>query len=392
MKRPAVFFDRDNTLISNDGYLGDPSKVVLVDGAAEAVERVRALGFAAVTISNQSGVARGMFTEEAVHAVNARMDELLQDQSARAIIDRHEFCPYHPDAVVERYRQESDLRKPKPGMILQAAERLGLDLSRSWVIGDAPRDIEAGKAADCRTILFINPARSCSPAAVSSSGDLGAGLTPDFVVTSLKEAVEIIGRNTMNKAQIDPSATGDEMTADSQSGVVAEKSVALEASGHAGPSSRRPTFGERVRAGTFLPARIPEQGGAAIPRSRSTLPVSAGRVAAVPESGAPEPSAPAPSAETAPQTRPTEPSSETELLEPILQQILEEVRLLRQRQPYSDFAVTKLLAGIVQVLVLPALFFAYLHRDTPQDLQSSLILSVVLQTMTIALLIMGRQS
>jgi D-glycero-D-manno-heptose 1,7-bisphosphate phosphatase len=132
MKRPAVFFDRDNTLIATDGYLGDPSAVVLVPGAAEAVARVRALGYSAVIFSNQSGVARGMFTEEAVHAVNAKVDELLLDHNPAAVIDRHEFCPFHPEAVVERYRQESDLRKPKPGMIFQAAEKLALDLSRSW--------------------------------------------------------------------------------------------------------------------------------------------------------------------------------------------------------------------------------------------------------------------
>src|SRR4051794_9501991 len=75
MKRPAVFFDRDNTLIVSDGYLGDPDRVVLIDGAAEAVARVRGLGFAAVVFSNQSGVARGLFGEDAVYAVNHRLDE-----------------------------------------------------------------------------------------------------------------------------------------------------------------------------------------------------------------------------------------------------------------------------------------------------------------------------
>src|SRR5699024_11142835 len=119
MKRPAVFFDRDNTLIANDGYLGDPAGVRLIEGAPEAVARVRGLGFATVTFSNQPGVARGMFGEEAVHAVNSRLDELLHDANPEAIIDRHEFCPFHPEATVERYKSDSDLRKPKPGMIHQ---------------------------------------------------------------------------------------------------------------------------------------------------------------------------------------------------------------------------------------------------------------------------------
>ena len=81
MKRPAVFFDRDNTLIVSDGYLGDPEKVVLMDGAADAVARARQLGFATVIVSNQSGVARGMFEEDAVHAVNERIDEMLSDRA-----------------------------------------------------------------------------------------------------------------------------------------------------------------------------------------------------------------------------------------------------------------------------------------------------------------------
>src|SRR2546423_12689769 len=128
MKRRAIFFDRDNTLIQCDDYLGDCSKVVLVEGAAEAVARARKLGFATIVISNQSGVARGYFTEDAVHQVNARMDEMLAEQNPQAVIDRHEFCPFHPEASIEKYRQESPLRKPAPGMILSAAEKLALDL------------------------------------------------------------------------------------------------------------------------------------------------------------------------------------------------------------------------------------------------------------------------
>ena len=195
MKRPAVFFDRDNTLIVSDGYLGDPDAVVLVPGAAEAVAKVRAMGFAVVVFSNQSGVARGMFTEEDVHRVNARLDELLRDHDAGAVIDRHEFCPHHPDAEVPRYRQASEFRKPAPGMIYQAARQLDLDLGRSWVVGDAPRDIEAGRAAGCRTILFKDPALSPSAGAAAAQT-----VEPDFVVGSLAEAAETIERNPCARA------------------------------------------------------------------------------------------------------------------------------------------------------------------------------------------------
>src|SRR3954453_13627810 len=145
MKRPAVFFDRDNTLIASEGYLGDPAKVTLLPGAADAIARVRRLGYAVVVFSNQSGVARGMFSEEDVQAVNARMAELLLADNGNAVIDRHEFCPFHPKGTVDISPPDSARRKPKPGMILSAAGKLALDLSRSWVIGDAARDIEAGK-------------------------------------------------------------------------------------------------------------------------------------------------------------------------------------------------------------------------------------------------------
>ncbi|MEN0021569.1 MAG: HAD-IIIA family hydrolase, partial [Planctomycetota bacterium] len=113
MPRPAILFDRDNTLIRNSGYLRNHREVVLMPGAADAVGDVRRLGFATITVSNQSGVARAMMSEADVRAVNARMDELLLDTNREAIFDEHYFCPYHPDpagASVRRYCVDSDLR------------------------------------------------------------------------------------------------------------------------------------------------------------------------------------------------------------------------------------------------------------------------------------------
>jgi D-glycero-D-manno-heptose 1,7-bisphosphate phosphatase len=154
--RPAVFFDRDNTLIEDPGYLKDPAHVKLVAGAAEATARLRRAGFAAVVVTNQSGVARGLMAESDVAAVNARMKELLA--AGGGGLDGVYYCPYlnGPEAVRQEYRRDSELRKPLPGMLKLAAEELGLDLSRSWMIGDSSRDIEAGRAAGCRTI-FIGP-------------------------------------------------------------------------------------------------------------------------------------------------------------------------------------------------------------------------------------------
>src|SRR5687767_13313621 len=189
MKRPAVFFDRDNTLIVSDGYLGDPAQVMLVDGAADAVAKARQYGFKVFTISNQSGVARGLFTEDAVRAVNVRMDEMLQRANGSALIQAHEYCPHHPEATVESYRLDCEDRKPRAGMLKRLAQKYNLDLYRSWVVGDAPRDIEAGKAAGCRTILFSDPNLPASPSASEASS-----VTPDYTVSSLREAVNIIAK------------------------------------------------------------------------------------------------------------------------------------------------------------------------------------------------------
>lgn len=200
MKRPAIFFDRDNTLIVCDGYLGDPAKVVLVRGASAAVAAARRMGYATVVVSNQSGVARGLFSEDDVRRVNARMDALLAAEDPAAIIDRHEYCPFHPKGKIDAYRKESELRKPKPGMILNAARLLAVDLHQSWMVGDTPRDLEAGRAAGCRVILFSDPALPASPAA-ETAGPVYA----DYVVSKLADAMEFIGRNRIRPDESESS-------------------------------------------------------------------------------------------------------------------------------------------------------------------------------------------
>ena len=187
--RPALFFDRDNTLIVADGYLGDPAKVVLADGAADAVARAHRLGFAVVTVSNQSGVGRGHYGEDDVRAVDSRMDELLLADDAAAVVDGHYFCPHHPVAAVEQYRRACDCRKPRPGLLLRAAGELDLDLGESWMVGDAPRDVEAGHAAGCRAVLLRDPSLAASPAASEPSD-----ATPEHVAASLAGAVDHIAR------------------------------------------------------------------------------------------------------------------------------------------------------------------------------------------------------
>lgn len=342
MKRPAVFFDRDNTLIVSDGYLGDPDRVVLIDGAADAVARARQLGFAAVVVSNQSGVARGLFEEDAVHSVNAKLDELLAAQNPQAVIDRHEFCPYHPEGTVERYRQESNLRKPKAGMILQAAEALALDLSRSWLVGDAPRDVEAGRAAGCRTILFTPAGVAASPAAGQSSD-----IEPDHTVARLADAIDYIASHLATSENEDDAANAAD-----HAEAARDDSMSIAHHAHVPP---------RVESA----ARVDD------PATTAPLPP--------PAHDGPAPPPPRASVERERDHR----------LHVLAEQILDELRRQKE-QPVQDFSVSKMLAGITQVMTLAILFLAYLNRADPVALNNTMIFALILQTMTIALLIMHR--
>jgi D,D-heptose 1,7-bisphosphate phosphatase len=147
-----VFLDRDGTLIEDPGYLREPEQVRLLPGVVEGLRALRAAGFALVVVTNQSGVARGYLNEIQLTAVHDRMRHLLAVGGVS--LDGLYYCPYHPEGAVDAYRKESDWRKPGCGMLLQAAKDLGIDLGRSWMIGDVARDVEAGRRAGCRTVLL----------------------------------------------------------------------------------------------------------------------------------------------------------------------------------------------------------------------------------------------
>jgi D-glycero-D-manno-heptose 1,7-bisphosphate phosphatase len=144
--RPAVFLDRDGTIIEDVGYLRDPDRVRLLPGAAEAIGRLNSAGLAAVVVTNQSGIARGLLDEPGYEATRARLDRLLADHGAR--LDAHYHCPHHPDVG-----GPCDCRKPGVLLYRRAARELGLDLAASWWVGDRPRDVEPATALGGRGIL-----------------------------------------------------------------------------------------------------------------------------------------------------------------------------------------------------------------------------------------------
>ena len=156
----AVFLDRDNTLIVNRHYGSNPDGIELLDGVIEGLLELREAGYKLLLISNQSGVARGYFDEEAV----ARMHDRLQGMLDRhgAALDGLEYCPHHPEGVTPSYAIECSCRKPAPGMIRRAARKHGVNLSASWMVGDIEADVEAGRRAGTRTVL-VGPETSLSP-------------------------------------------------------------------------------------------------------------------------------------------------------------------------------------------------------------------------------------
>lgn len=155
-RHPAVFLDRDGVLIQDVGYPHLDAHLVFVPGAAQAVRRLNAAGFLAIVVTNQSGVARGLFTEARMHAFNAAMVRTLAAQGAR--IAAVYACPFHAEASDPAYRHpDHPDRKPNPGMILKAAAEHDVDLSRSFMIGDRDTDIQAARRAGVPGFLFEGP-------------------------------------------------------------------------------------------------------------------------------------------------------------------------------------------------------------------------------------------
>ena len=187
--------DRDGTILkeitgpNNDelGYLIDEKQVELIDGSAAAISKVKRAGYKTIIITNQSAIARGWMTEEGLHKINRRMQKMLLETDAGAVIDDIFFCPYHIDGAIEKYKKESPCRKPDIGMVLEARDKYKIDLSKSFMIGDSYSDIKCGDNAGLKKILVLT-----GYGKIAYRKCLDESIKIDFIAENLLEAVSYI--------------------------------------------------------------------------------------------------------------------------------------------------------------------------------------------------------
>ena len=188
--KPAIFLDRDGTVIEHVHHLTRPEEVRLIPGAADAIRQLQALGFACVIVTNQSVIARGMLSVEGLKRVHDEMNRQLAAQGVR--LDGLYYCPAAPAGVDGITADHAD-RKPSPGMLLRAARELSLDLCRSWMIGDTQSDVLAGRNAGCLASVLIRTGQGVG----LTAADTGA----DYLADDLPAAARLIAERLKASSQ-----------------------------------------------------------------------------------------------------------------------------------------------------------------------------------------------
>ncbi len=329
MSERAIFLDRDDTLIEDPGYINNPKLVKLLDGVPEALAQLQALGYKLIVATNQSAVARGIVTEKVLGTIHNRLKRVLAEKDVT--LDGIYYCPYHPDGVVQKYRKESDCRKPNPGMLLKAAEEMDLNLSESWCIGNSSRDVEAGTKAGCKTILIDIPSGEKQSGSRSST----TGVAPDYKAVNLKEAVNIIKK--YHRSSVDDQA-------------------------HARP----PSVAEEEQA----PQGVEETDEAVeqlSPAQRQLL-----------------------------QPEPQQKQTPADTTERLLGDILGQLKSMQRAEMFGEFSVMRLMAGVVQIIVLFCLLITIWFLMSPNRQDNSIFITLgfatVLQLMALTFYIMqGRK-
>ncbi len=359
MSEKAIFLDRDDTLIEDPGYINDPEQVKLLDGVPEALIQLKALGYKLIVVTNQSAVAHGIVTEKVLGEIHERLKQSLADKNA--FLDRIYYCPYHPEGVVPKYCKESNSRKPNPGMLLKAADEMDIDLGQSWCVGNSSRDVEAGLRAGCKTILIdMPPAHQKQPASSMSL----AGVNPDYKAVNIKEAVNIVKKYLRSSAEKQNEALPISTNQNEPAPQAAEDvSDVAESPEHIEAQQTDPELQE--------------------PEIQHTEP--------------PKQPAEPPMQTLEPQIQPpAEPQIPADKTEELLSSILGQLKSMNRAQMFGEFSIMRLLAGIIQIVVLFCLLVTVWFLMSP-DRQDSLVFitlgfAIVFQLMTLTFYIMqGRK-
>jgi len=335
MPNKAIFLDRDGTLVEDPGYINSPEQVKLLDGAAKALIELKAMGYKLVVATNQSGIARGIFTEKTLVEIHERLKQLLAENDAH--LDNIYYCPYLPDGVIAKYRKDSDWRKPKPGMLLAAASEMDIDLAQSWIIGDSSRDIQAGKSAGCKTILIDNPVQGRLARHSDSN--------PDHTAVNITEAVNVIKKYYRE-------------------------------------STKPPVLPQPISAPVAARAAAPIPMPSVKPPPVQTPP--------------PTPAPAAKPVQVEPPLATPKPAVSQDRTEQLLETILAHLKGMQRAQKFTDFSIMGMLAGLVQMVVPLCLLISIYFLITPPRQDCSILISlgfaVVFQLMALTFHIMrGRK-
>jgi len=329
MANKAIFLDRDNTLIEDPGYINDPAQVKLLPNVSHSLIQLKKMGYKLVIVTNQSAVARGIISEQTLESIHQKLRELLACDGA--YVDKIYYCPYHPDATVPEYRQQSSLRKPDSGMLLKAAEEMDLGLQHCWMVGNSYSDIAAGSKAGCRTILI----NSHKAPPLKQPGDIN----PDKKAVNITEAANIIKMYDRQNKITEQSP---------------DNPVTIEA-----PC-------QTTEAESALTERQPEPIPAEKPEFQDE--------------------------QTNRKTEITINQTPTDKTHRLLEEMLKHFRNIHRSEMFEEFSVTKLIAGIVQILVIAclllSLWFLMDPTRTAVSVQTAIGYAIVLQLMVIAFYIM----
>ncbi len=192
-KNIAVFIDRDGTATEEVGYLNNIYRLKLIKGTSHAIKLLNKKGLKVIIVTNQAGVARGYFPEELIHKAHERLKKLLSRSGA--YLDGIYYCPHHPDGKNEKYRKICDCRKPNPGMIETASDDLGVDISKSYVVGDKLSDVSLAHNVGAKGILVLTGYGKGELEYLS--GEFKQ--KPDYVAEDLRDAVKWILKDIRTK-------------------------------------------------------------------------------------------------------------------------------------------------------------------------------------------------